>query len=80
MTPPQNDAKPRGKADYEGSAATPHSMFPKHCAMCGDDWPDNHHGLCRACGAGLPCRADTTDTVAPDPPCSGIRLRYGASR
>lgn len=52
-----------------------HRELPKHCAVCGCDWPAGHHSLCKTCGSGLPCRADTTDTVAPDPPCQGSRNR-----
>lgn len=59
------------------ASSTSHSRLPLHCAVCGVDWPDGHHGLCRSCGAGLSCRADTTDSVAPDPPCAGGRHRMG---
>lgn len=55
-----------------------HSDLPKHCSTCGDNWPENAYAVCPSCGAGLCCRADTTDTVAPDPPCSGSRLRLSA--
>lgn len=54
---------------------TIHSLLPSHCATCGVDWPKGYNGICRSCGAGLPCRADTTDEVAPDPPCQGMRFR-----
>lgn len=54
---------------------TAHSRLPRHCAVCGVDWPDGHQGVCRSCGAGLSCRADTTDSMAPDPPCAGSRHR-----
>lgn len=52
-----------------------HSDLPAHCTTCGVDWPAKHQGICPSCKAGLPCRTDTTDTVAPDPPCAGSRLR-----
>ena len=52
-----------------------HSDLPSHCSTCGADWPANHHNVCPSCKAGLSCRADTTDAVAPDPPCMGSRLR-----
>lgn len=52
-----------------------HSDLPQHCPLCGADWPADHHGPCRECRNGFPCRADTTDTVAPDPPCAGSRRR-----
>lgn len=58
---------------------TAHSRLPRHCAVCGIDWPDHWHGICRACGAGLACRADTTDSVAPDSPCAGSRHRLPQS-
>jgi hypothetical protein len=57
-----------------------HSELPRHCSTCGVDWPDGVHGLCRSCRAGLPCRADTTDAVAPDPPCGGSRARLSDER
>ena len=56
-----------------------HSELPQHCAVCGKDWPDDANGLCPHCHAGLSCRADTTDTVAPDPPCAGSRQRLDAA-
>lgn len=46
-----------------------HADMPSHCAVCGVLWRQSWQGVCRSCRAGLPCRADTTDTVAPDPPC-----------
>lgn len=52
-----------------------HSDLPAHCAVCGEDWPDGYNGVCKSCRSGLPCHADTTDTVAPDPPCAGSRAR-----
>lgn len=54
-----------------------HHELPAHCSTCGIDWPKGYHGICRNCRSGLPCRADTTDTVAPDPPCGGSRKRMG---
>lgn len=54
-----------------------HADAPNHCSCCGIDWPKGYHGICRECRAGLPCRADTTDTVAPDPPCLGWKYRDG---
>ena len=58
---------------------TPHAMLPRHCGNCGQDWPERagrpYQGVCTHCNAGLPCRADTTDRVAPDEPCRGSRLR-----
>ena len=54
---------------------TPHSLLPIHCATCGEDWPEDRIGPCPNCPTGLPCRADTTDEVAPDPPCAGSRKR-----
>lgn len=57
---------------------TAHSMLPPHCAVCGANWPKGYNGICRSCRAGLPCRADTTDEVAPDPPCAGSRLRLAS--
>lgn len=56
-------------------APTPHSRLPRHCGTCGTDWPVRYNGICRSCKAGLSCRADTTDDVAPDPPCAGSLLR-----
>lgn len=60
-----------------GHSYIPHHLLPQHCSTCGMDWPKGAHGLCPTCKAGLPCRADTTDTVAPDPPCAGSRLQRG---
>lgn len=55
---------------------TPHSLLPRHCGTCGTDWPTTKPLVqrCPTCG-GLACRADTTDEVAPDPPCAGSGLR-----
>ena len=59
---------------------TPHSTLPAHCGTCGTDWPAPRPSgapstqRCPACG-GLSCRADTTDPVAPDPPCVGSAAR-----
>jgi hypothetical protein len=39
-----------------------------HCTVCGKPSTGFH----AACGA-LPCQADTTDPIAPDPPCPGYR-------
>ena len=58
--------------------STPHSRLPLHCAVCGEDWPVYARSLCPNCHAGLSCRADTTDMVAPDPPCGGSRRRLEA--
>jgi hypothetical protein len=48
-----------------------------HCTLCGRAVT----GTCAVCGA-LPCRADTTDPVAPDLPCPGYRrqVREAISR
>lgn len=49
-----------------------------HCGQCGTPWARNKSGryvravFCDHCGS-MPCRADTTDPVAPDPPCMGYR-------
>lgn len=59
---------------------TPHSRLPRHCHNCGEDWPAKATGLCPRCHQGLACRADTTDPVAPDPPCPGSRLRFKKER
>ena len=54
-----------------------------HCGQCGNRWPRDSHGrpvrdvFCPSCGS-LPCRADTTDPVAPDPPCAGYRVTHAA--
>lgn len=58
-----------------GALIVKHSDLRKHCSTCGIDWPNDNNGICRSCSAGLCCRADTTDAVAPDPPCAGSRLR-----
>jgi len=58
---------------------TPHSTLPRHCGSCGEDWPDGANGICPRCRSGLACRADTTDPVAPDPPCAGSRDRLATS-
>ena len=56
--------------------ATPHSQLPEHCATCGADWPKGRfYALCPSCNAGVPCHADTTDEIAPDPACGGSRKR-----
>jgi hypothetical protein len=39
-----------------------------HCPVCGRPVTSG----CAVCAA-LPCRADTTDPVAPDAPCAGYR-------
>jgi hypothetical protein len=69
----------------------PHDWLPAHCSVCGDRWPRRFDVMtqrqitdpavtqCPSCHAGLPCRADTTDTVAPDPPCMGSR-RWNVAR
>lgn len=56
-----------------------HSDLPQHCSTCGIDWPPGYNGTCRECRSGLPCRADTTDPVAPDPPCAGSRGRLSVA-
>ncbi len=54
---------------------TPHSQLPRHCAVCGIDWNMAWKNWCQSCEAGLSCRANTTDSVSPDPPCAGSRAR-----
>ncbi|MDB5716331.1 MAG: hypothetical protein JWO15_3728 [Sphingomonadales bacterium] len=74
-------ASTRSEIDYAEALGKPvtylvtaHSLLGPHCAVCGTTWPPKAYGLCTKCHAGLPCRADTTDLVAPDPPCAGSRL------
>lgn len=43
-----------------------------HCTVGGEPLPT---GRC-AEHAALACRADTTDPVAPDPPCGGYRATH----
>jgi hypothetical protein len=56
------------------SRAESHSEWTRrvgaHCTLCGRPVT----GICAICGA-LSCRADTTDPIAPDPPCPGYRYR-----
>lgn len=54
---------------------TVHSHLPPHCGSCGATWPAGALNFCPSCKIGLSCRADTTDPVAPDPPCHGSQLR-----
>jgi hypothetical protein len=61
---------------------TPHSEWAKqvgpHCSTCGHPWSVlRRESTCVNCRAGLPCRADTTDSVAPDDPCMGFTLAGG---
>ena len=57
---------------YVEAASETHSEWSRrvgaHCPVCGQPVA----GTCTSCAA-LPCRADTTDPVAPDPPCAGYR-------
>jgi hypothetical protein len=49
------------------------SLGHPHCGFCGTVIT-SVTGLCSECH-GLACRADTTDLVAPDPPCVGYRRK-----
>ena len=60
-----------------GAVSETHSEWSRrvgaHCPVCGEPIT----GTCTSCAA-LPCRADTTDPVAPDPPCLGYRRQTAA--
>ena len=62
---------------YVEAASETHSEWSRrvgaHCPVCGQPVA----GTCTSCAA-LPCRADTTDPVAPDPPCAGYRRQTAA--
>ena len=55
-----------------GSAEPISAEMTKICEVCGGK---TYTSPCPSCRAGLPCRADTTDEVAPDPPCMGSGTR-----